>query len=303
MVQRFSGQELTSLDGVPSKEVIWREHFRLSDEPFALTPDPAFLFLSDSHAEALAGLKLGILEGRGLMVLTGEVGTGKTTIVYSLLSGLDRRITTAYLSNTSLSFEETLQASLKDFGVCPEGTSRLELLESLNEFLGGCAEQGKTAALVIDEAQNRTDRMFEELRLVLNFETYRAKLLQGVLVGQPELGDRLRNHRLRQLADRVAVRCTLRPLSTRDTRQYIDHRLRAAGGSSAFFTRSALSLLVRRSRGIPRRVNILGHNSMIFAFGEGKTTVRRALVAEAARDTGHGILARMRRRPFLALGP
>lgn len=275
----------TALEFDSPRETIWRRHFRLSDEPFALTPDPAFLFLSDSHAEALAGLNLGLLERRGLMVLTGEVGTGKTTIVYSLLSRLDHQIETAYVSNTSLSFEDMLLTALKDLGSPVPAKDGLKLLESLNDFLEACATEGKTAAIVIDEAQNLSDRTFEQLRLLLNFETYRAKLLQIVLVGQPELGERLRSRGLRQLAERVAVRCSLDPLSSRDTRSYIDHRLKAVSGSSELFTRSALSLLVRQSRGIPRRVNIVGHNAMIYAFGEGRTRVPRHLVAEAARDT------------------
>ena len=302
MVRQSHDRGPTVLECDSPKETIWRRHFRLSDEPFALTPDPAFLFLSESHAEALAGLKLGLLERRGLMVLTGEVGTGKTTIVYSLLSRLDCRIETAYVSNTSLSFEDMIHTALRDLGSPSSSKDGLSLLESLNVFLEACATDGKTAAIVIDEAQNLSDRTFEKLRLLLNFETYRAKLLQIVLAGQPELGDRLRSRGLRQLAERVAVRCSLDPLSSRDTRSYIDHRLKAVGGSSELFTRSALSLLVRRSHGIPRRVNILGHNAMIFAFGEGRMKVPRSLVAEAARDKARGRFRESRRSLFLRLG-
>ncbi len=271
-------------DPVLAAHSIWREQFDLTADPFALTPDPAYLFLSEGHAEALAGLKLGLWERRGLMVMTGEVGTGKTTLVYSLLSGLDPKIETAYLSNTLLSFEEMLQSALKDFGAPARSHRRLDLLDGLNSFLRGLAEEGRTAALVIDEAQNLSDEVFEALRLLLNFETYKSKLLQIVLVGQPELSARLRRPALRQIDERVAVRCRLPSLGSREARGYIDHRLGTAGGSAKIFTRPALAYLVHRSAGIPRRINILCHNAMLFAYGRELSRVNLAVVAQAARE-------------------
>ena len=260
-----------------------REHFQLANEPFSLTPDPNFFFLSTGHAEMLAGLKLGLLERRGLIVATGEVGTGKSTLLYSLLEQIEDRVETAYISNTALTFVEILESALRDFGAPLAGHRRLDLLDALNSFLLASAEKGKIVALIVDEAQNLSDRTFEELRLLLNFETYSQKLLQIILVGQPELGSRLRAPHLRQIADRIAVRCDLGPLNPSEVLPYIDHRVRAAGGSDEIFTNSALKLLVRRSHGIPRRINVLCHNSLLFAYGEGLPQVKRSHVVEAAR--------------------
>lgn len=268
----------------PAAVAIWQDQFHLTADPFALTPDPAFLYLSDCHAEALAGLKLGLWERRGLLVMTGEVGTGKTTLLYSLLSQLEGDVETAYLSNTLLSFEEILHSALTDFGIFCESRERLDLIEALNGFLKTCANAGKTVALVIDEAQNLSDEAFEGLRLLLNFETYHSKLLQIVLVGQPELSDRLAGPGLRQVRDRIAVRCHLRPLSRREARGYIEHRLETVGGSADLFTTPALGLVIRKSQGIPRRINIYCHNAMLFAFGKNLPNIRRGLVAQAIRD-------------------
>ncbi|MEM7586078.1 MAG: AAA family ATPase [Acidobacteriota bacterium] len=270
---------------------IWRHHYRLQSEPFALTPDPEFLFPSDAHTEAMAGLKLGLWERRGLLVIVGEVGTGKTTLVYSLLSELDPQIETAYLSNTLLTFEELLQSALMDFGVEAPSRNRLDLQNALNGFLRECAQRGKTAALVIDEAQNLTDEVFEQLRLLLNFETYKTKLLQILLSGQPELADKLQQPNLRQIGNRVAVRCRLGPLSSREARAYIEHRLNTAGGSLDLFTRAALGLLVRKARGIPRRINILAHNALLFAYGRELERVDRATMAQAVREMKGSIAA------------
>ncbi len=268
----------------PAQVDIWQRHYNLSTEPFALTPDPEFLFPSAAHTEAMAGLKLGLWERRGLLVMVGEVGTGKTTLVYSLLSQLDPQIETSYLSNTLLSFEELLQNALQDFGVTTTSRNRLDLQTALNTFLRDCANRGKTAALVIDEAQNLTDEVFEQLRLLLNFETYKSKLLQILLAGQPELAAKLRQPNLRQIGDRVAVRCGLGPLSSTEARAYIEHRLTTAGGSLRLFTRPALGLLIRKARGIPRRINILAHNAMLFAYGREIDRVDRATMAQAVRE-------------------
>ena len=280
---RVTRHEVDSIR-VDAAPVVWQRHFGLRCDPFALTPDPQFLFLSDAHREALAGLKLSLLEKRGLTILTGEVGTGKTTILYSLLGGLGSEVETAYLHNTTLSFDELLEEALRDLGIPIAGRGRLAMLRDLNDFLDRAGRQGKTVALAVDESQNLTDEAFEGLRLLLNYETYTSKLLQIVLVGQPELSDRLRSPSLRQIADRVAIRCHLRALSVDESRQYLEHRLKTSGATEPVFSKRAMSLIVRRSAGIPRRMNVLGHNSMLFAYGNGSRRVEREQVKEALRE-------------------
>lgn len=279
-----------------------QRHFGLRRDPFGLTPDPAFLFLSEGHAEALAGLKLGLLGRRGLIVLVGEVGTGKTTLLYSLLSGLGPEVQTAYVANTALPFDDILRAAVKDFGVPPagldlSGATRFELLEALNELLRGCVREGTVAALIIDEAQNLSDEAFEGLRLLLNFETYHEKLLQIILVGQPELDSRLSRPGLRQVADRIAIRCHLNPLTPDEARSYIDHRLRAAGSSSQIFTPAALKLAVAQSRGIPRRINVLCHNALLFAYGRDLPRADAKVMKQAVREREGRDLVRLYAAP------
>jgi general secretion pathway protein A len=267
-------------------------HFHLRSEPFSLTPDPAFLYLSPGHAEALAGLKVGLEGRRGLMVVVGEVGMGKTTVLYSLLTELGEGIKTAYISNTKLPFDDILRQALSDFGVQCASRDRVELLSALNGFLRECAADGTTAALVIDEAQNLENDVFENLRLLSNYETYTEKLLQIVLVGQPELEVKLRQPSLRQVAERVAVRCNINPLSRAESVRYVEHRLQRAGGStSAIFTQPALEFLLVKARGIPRRINILCHTSMLFAYGRGEQLVTFPMARSAAREKeGRGLV-------------
>jgi general secretion pathway protein A len=262
---------------------MYTKHFNLTAEPFALTPDPAFLYLSPGHAEALAALQIGLTGRRGLMVMTGEVGTGKTTLLYSLLTQLGPNVHSAYIANTQLPFDDMLRQALADFGLPPRGHGRADLLTELNDFLRRCATEGTIAALVVDEAQNLDDDAFENLRLLSNFETFTAKLLQIVLVGQPELEARLRQPHLRQVAERVAVHCHINPLARRERRNYVAHRLQCAGGSLDLFTRAALRLALRKSRGIPRRINILCHNALLFAYGRRAGQVSRARVRAAIR--------------------
>lgn len=283
---RPARQKTQSSDGDTQSDAsqIWLGHFGLREAPFSLTPDPSYFYLSTGHVEALAGLKLGLIEKRGLMVLVGEVGTGKTTIIYSLLSSLGSDTETAYVSNPSLSFDEILESALKDLGADLTGTRRLDRLETLNDFLLQSEMDGKSVAIVIDEAQGLSRRGYEQLRLLLNFETFKSKLLQIVLVGQPELGLRLARPELRQIADRIAVRCKLKPLGTRQAERYLVHRLEAAGGSSNLFTLPARRLVIRASRGIPRRINVVCHNAMVFAFAKGVSRVDRSMVSEAIRD-------------------
>jgi type II secretory pathway predicted ATPase ExeA len=260
---------------------MFTDHFRLSAEPFGITPDPSYVYLGPEHREALAALQYGLLERRGFITLIGEVGTGKTTLLYTLLSNLGPEVRAAYVAYTAQPFVDLLAAALRDFGVTPAGMSKRELLDALNAFLLEQEERGATTALLIDEAQNVSDETFEELRLLSNFETYERKLLQIVLVGQPELWDRLSQPHLRQLRERVTVRPRIDPLSRREVRRYLEHRLQRVGATSCtLFSPCALRVIVARSRGIPRRINNLCHNALLFAYGRG---VRR-VTARMARD-------------------
>jgi len=279
------------------------EHFRLSGEPFSLTPDPAFLFLSAKHREAMAAVQYGLLNGRGFITLIGEVGTGKTTILYSVLSQLGREVAAAYVPYAAHTFDDLLAAALKDLGEQPPaGASRLALLEILQRLLLQRDAAGVRTALVIDEAQSLTDATFEELRLLSNFETYTHKLLQIVLVGQPELQQRLRQQNLRQLQQRVSVRAIINPLDADEMEAYILHRLRQVGGDERLFEPAALRLIVRHSQGIPRRANILCHNALLFAFGRSAPLVTAAVAQEAIAEMDErrpGLLRRdaLRRLP------
>jgi general secretion pathway protein A len=283
------------------------QHFRLSGEPFSLTPDPAFLFLSVKHREAMAAVQYGLLNGRGFITLIGEVGTGKTTILYSVLSQLGPEVAAAYVPYAAHTFDDLLAAALKDLGEQPPaGASRLALLEILQRLLLQRDAAGVRTALVIDEAQSLTDATFEELRLLSNFETYTHKLLQIVLVGQPELQQRLRQQNLRQLQQRVSVRAIINPLDADEMEAYILHRLKQVGGDERLFEPAALRLIVRHSQGIPRRANILCHNGLLFAFGRSEPRVTAAVAQEAIAEMDErrpGLLHRdaLRRLPRLRL--
>jgi general secretion pathway protein A len=267
-------------------------------EAFSLTPDPHGVFLSRDHAEALAGLRLGLEYRRGLMVVVGEVGMGKTTVAYSLLAKLGDGIRTAYIANTRMPFEGILQHALEDFGVRCAERDRAGLLSALKGFLLECAEVDQIAVLVVDEAQSLDDETFENLRLLSNVETYRQKLLQIVLLGQPELDARLRQPQLRQIADRVGVRVNINPLGREESQQYIAHRLKRAGGSTDMFSPRALRFIVRRTRGVPRRMNIVCHNALLLAYAADSSQVTLSMAREAVRELAGGRLRLLaRRRP------
>jgi general secretion pathway protein A len=280
---------------------MYASHFGLRTEPFSLTPDPSFLYLSPDHAEALAGLKIGLENRRGLMLMIAEVGMGKTTLLYSMLDQLDPQVHTAYLSNTRLSFDDLLRQALADLGQPCASRERIDLLTALNTFLHERASAGETAALIIDEAQNLDEATFEDLRLLSNYETYTDKLLQIVLVGQPELDTKLARPSLRQVTERVAVRCHINPLTHSESIRYLEHRLRVAGGSTSLFTPAALRLITWKARGIPRRLNILCHSAMLFAYGRGASRVSFREARAAIREKqGRGLVTIAPRRRFIA---
>ncbi len=269
---------------------MYARHFRLSAEPFGITPDPSYVYLGPEHREALAALQYGLIERRGFITLIGEVGTGKTTLLYTLLSRLGPDVRTAYVAYTAQPFVDLLAAALKDLGVeVPGEASKRELLEALNGFLREQEQRGMTTALLVDEAQNVSDETFEELRLLSNFETYERKLLQIVLVGQPELWQRLSRPHLRQLRERVTVRARIDPLTPPEVRRYIEHRLQRAGGTTCtLLSPCAVRVIVRRSQGIPRRVNNLCHNALLFAYGRDAARVTARMAREVRSELNEG---------------
>jgi general secretion pathway protein A len=258
---------------------------RFSAEAFSLTPDPARLFLSHEHARALAQLRDGLERRRGLVVVVGEVGTGKTTLAYAWLSSLGPDVRTAYIGNTRVPFEGLVRHALTEFGVACEGRDRLALLGALGAVVDESARAGRQVVLVIDEAQSLDDDTFEQLAVLGG--------LQLVLLGQPELDARLRAPRLRALAERVAVRVELPPMDRDESRRYVRHRLEKSGGSAALFADDALELVLDHAAGIPRRMNVVCHNALLLAFAAGAPQVTRLMVAEAIHELGGGSLRRI----------
>jgi len=262
------------------------EHFGFKESPFTITPNPRFIFLSKNHQEAFAHLFYGITNRVGFMELTGEVGTGKTTLLRTVLSQIDdddHRI--ALILNPCLSRLELMRSINREFGAPSIGLSSSELLQELNRFLLAENAAGRTVVLVIDEAQNLEPQVLEQIRLISNLETETAKLIQIVLAGQPELGTLLERKDLRQLSQRIAVRYHLRAMGFADTRAYIGHRLEVAGGRFAVnFTAAALKKIYRFSGGYPRLINIICDRSLLIAFGESKHEVSARDVATAIAE-------------------
>jgi len=259
--------------------------FGLREKPFSLAPDPRYLFLSASHREALAHLLYGIEEGEGFIEVIGQVGTGKTTLCRTLLDRIGSDAEIAYIFNPSPSEVELLAAINREFGLPTAVRTRTDLLDALNQFLVEKNAAGRRVLLVIDEAQNLDPAVLEQVRLLSNLETDRAKLLQIVLIGQPELEENLSRSDLRQLRQRITVRWSLRPLSRAEVAEYVEHRLRVAGlADPQLFTSGGLRALTRTSRGIPRLINALADRSLLAAYTEGRREIDARLVRRAARE-------------------
>jgi len=264
---------------------MYNSFYKLARSPFEMSPDPYFLYPTPKHHEALAGLYYGIKARKGFMVLTGEVGTGKTLVVRCLLDLLDkRRVGYAYVFNTLLSSREFLLYLADDLGINHQSPSKSNLLIQLNRHLISRYRQGLITLLVVDEAQHLAVEVLEEIRLLTNLETPHGKLLQIMLVGQPELDVKLESHELRQLKQRVALRFHLEPLSLEETHAYVRRRLKLAGSSADLFAPAALDDVFIYSRGIPRLINTICDNTLISAFSLGVSQVLPDLVGEVALD-------------------
>jgi general secretion pathway protein A len=256
--------------------------FGLQQKPFNPTPDPRFLYPSPGHREALAQLLYGVQEQKGFILLTGEIGTGKTTLLRTLLTRLDGNTASAFVFDTTLPFEGLIEYILEDFGVAKPGESHAQRLIALNNFLIERRRAGQNTILVLDEAQNLDVRALEQIRLLSNFETHTEKLLQILLVGQPELLDKLDRPDLRQLKQRIGLRCRILPLTAEQTRDYIRTRLRIAGASDlGLFSDAAIIRIAEHSGGIPRLINTLCDHCLLIGYADQIRRIDRKIVEEA----------------------
>lgn len=262
---------------------MYAEFYRLKELPFALTPDPRFIYFTPSHTEVMANLHYGIESGRGLIMVSGEVGTGKTTILRWVMQRLDRTVLVAYIFNPRLSVPEFYQHLSALFDI-PDWETKSDLLLKLGEILESRHSRGLRTVLIVDEAHGLSPNVLEEIRLLCNFESDTAKKLQIVLTGQPELRDVLNHPDLRQLKQRVALRCEIKALpNVEETAQYISSRLAVAGASRKdIFSPGAVDYIFRCSEGIPRNINNLCDNALLAGFAANQPLISRAMIEEVA---------------------
>jgi general secretion pathway protein A len=265
---------------------MYKEFFGLRANPFNVNPDPRYLFLTRHTEEALACLTYGIQSRKGFVLLTGEVGTGKTTLINKLLEWLRlQQVATAFIFNSRMNVPQFLDYMMADFGIPCDSKSKSQILQRLYNWLLDRYRAGETAVLIVDEAQNLTDEVLEEIRMLTNLETFTEKLLQIVLVGQPELETKLKQPQLRQLRQRLTLRAKTHPLTIEETRAYVQQRLRIAGSDGRqIFDGEALSSVHKYSNGIPRVVNLLCEHCLVSAFVDQKSTINEAVVDAVARD-------------------
>ncbi len=249
--------------------MMYLEFYGLKEKPFSLTPDPQFLYLSESHRIAIDSLLYGIEQREGFMVITGDIGTGKTTICRAILNKIGPQIKTAVIFNSFLSEEELLEAILLDFGFPSKGRTKKERIDALNKLLIHLLTHGKNGVLIIDEAQNLSIPVLEQIRMLSNLETEKEKLLQIILFGQLELEQKLQSPALKQLNQRIAIRHHLRPLNRKETEAYIYQRLMVAGAQGNItFSKSALDEIFKFSKGTPRLINLLCERALLAGFVE-----------------------------------
>jgi putative secretion ATPase (PEP-CTERM system associated) len=261
------------------------DHFNLSEQPFRLTPDPDFIYWSKQHARAKAYMESTIWLADGFVVITGEIGSGKTTLLQSFLTELEDDVVYAVVSQTQLTPKQFLQAVLTEFGFKPFNMDKVELLDMLNMFLIEQYSNGKKVVLIVDEAQNLSRKVLEEVRMISGIETHKEKVLRIILAGQPELRESLDSPRLKQLVQRVRLRFHLTALDPRETREYIEHRL-AVGGheESGLFTDDCFDLIHRYSGGVPRLINTLCDTALLCAFADEKPVVEETDVMSALNE-------------------
>ncbi|MBZ5723925.1 MAG: AAA family ATPase [Acidobacteriia bacterium] len=264
---------------------MYNQFFGLRRDPFRLTPDPEFLYLTPQHREALAGFTYAILARKGFVVLTGNAGTGKTTLLTRVLQHLPlSRVRSSVIVNPTLTAAEFLEATLMDFGIADVPASKAQRIALLQSFLWNGQREGKISALIIDEAHKLSMEVLEEIRLLGNFESADEKLLQIALLGQSELDDLLDCDQLKQFKQRIALRVSIGPLSPQEVPEYIRHRWTKAGGAEPPFSADAFAAICQASQGVPRVINVMCDNALIHACGAGSAVVEARHVLNACRD-------------------
>jgi general secretion pathway protein A len=265
---------------------MYLDHFGLKEKPFEITVDPRFLYLSETHKEALAHLVYAVQEKKGFAVITGDVGTGKTTLVQTLLSRLDGNTRAAFIFNPKLeNSQEFLHSICEELEIGGEGGSKVDYLTRLNQFLLDCFSRKENVVVIIDEAHTLSPELLEEIRLLTNLETPTHKLLQVMLLGQPELDNVLSQPRFLPLKQRINVRYRLQPLNQKETGEYITRRLRVAGArTTQLFTSGALKKIYQYSRGIPRVINIVCDNALVNGYAGEKKMIDAGIIREAISD-------------------
>lgn len=278
-------QEDCSIQIFVERDTLYQQFYGLKQKPFNLTPDPQFLYMSESHRTAIESLIYGIYQREGFMLLTGDIGTGKTTICRALLERLDPQVSTAVIFNSFLTEEELLESILQDFGLPQKGKSKTKKIDELNKFLIQLLSQGENACLIIDEAQNLSIPVLEQIRMLSNLETEKEKMLQIALLGQLELDQKLQSPEMRQLNQRIAVRHRLLSLTQEETEHYIYHRLLVAGAQGSItFSKSALKEIYKFSKGIPRLINLLCDRTLLAGFIEGTSHIKKELIEKAKKN-------------------
>src|SRR5579859_594015 len=263
---------------------MYYRHFGLDGPPFRFLSSPAGLYLSESHREALAAMEWALLhEHCGFMVLIGETGTGKTTLLNAIVARRLADLRLAYVTNPKLNFEELMQVVLPQLGATVSGSGRLAMIQALEAVVRNQPASNRTA-IVIDEAQDLTDEALEDFRLLTNSTFSNDREIQFILIGQPELVERLAAPHLRQLRERIGAKATLLPLSAQESIEYINFRLRAVHGRSGIFEGKAIRCIVEAAAGNPRRLNVLCHNALLLAYSKGATTVSAAAAREVIAD-------------------
>ena len=283
---------------------MYEKFYGFKEKPFNITPDPKFVYLSETHKEALAHLRYAIREEKGFSVITGEVGTGKTTLVYTLLNKIDGNVRTSYLFNPVMAPDDFLNYICEDLGLKSDGVrSHGQNLSALHNFLLRCYIENDRVFLIIDEAQSLDAKLLEEVRLLTNLETSTNKLLHVILLGQPELNKTLSDERFRALKQRVTVRYDLSTLNFAETKEYVLHRLKKAGARNlSVFDESAMKEIYKYSKGIPRVINIVCDNALITGFSKEQSQIGKPIIKEIIKDLeGSGAIKKRRLLPVLLI--